>query len=59
MLGVESGLGWYITWKSSWADYSSMYGAIILLALTFILVNMVIKQISNRALRWRNGGAIR
>lgn len=59
MLGVESGLGWYITWKSSWADYSSMYGAIILLALTFILVNMVIKQISKRALKWRNGGAIR
>ncbi len=59
MLGVESGLGWYITWKSSWADYSSMYGAIILLALTFILVNMIIKQISKRALRWRDGGAIR
>lgn len=59
MLGVESGLGWYITWKSSWADYSSMYGAIILLALTFILVNMIIKNISKRALRWRDGGAIR
>ena len=56
MLGVESGLGWYITWKSSWADYSAMYGAIILLALTFILVNKVIKNISNRALRWKVGG---
>lgn len=53
MLGVESGLGWYITWKSSWADYSAMYGAIILLALTFIIVNVLLKKISNRALIWQ------
>lgn len=56
MLGVESGLGWYITWKSSWADYSAMYGAIILLAFTFILVNKVIKNIRNKALKWKVGG---
>lgn len=59
MLGVESGLGWYITWKSSWADYSSMYGAIILLAITFILVNIIIKRISKNALKWRTGGVVR
>jgi len=59
MLGVESGLGWYITWKSSWADYSAMYGAIILLAITFILVNIIIKKISKNALKWRSGGAVR
>ncbi|MDY3006407.1 ABC transporter permease subunit [Anaerococcus porci] len=53
MLGVESGLGWYITWKSSWADYSAMYGAIILLALTFIVVNLLLKKISNRVLIWQ------
>lgn len=53
MLGVESGLGWYITWKSSWADYSSMYGAIILLALNFIIVNIILKKISKRVLVWQ------
>lgn len=53
MLGVESGLGWYITWKSSWADYSSMYGAIIILAFTFIIVNVILKKISNKALSWQ------
>ena len=56
MLGVESGLGWYITWKSSWADYSAMYGAIILLAITFILVNIIIKKISDKALVWKSVG---
>lgn len=57
MMGVESGLGWYITWKSSWADYSAMYGAIILLAITFIIVNILIKKISDRVLVWRKEGA--
>lgn len=55
MLGVESGLGWYITWKSSWADYSSMVGAIILLASTFILVNYALKRLSNKTLKWKEG----
>lgn len=56
MMGVESGLGWYITWKSSWADYSAMYGAIILLAITFIIVNILIKKISDRVLIWKKEG---
>lgn len=58
MMGVESGLGWYITWKSSWADYTAMYGAIILLAATFVIVNILIKKLSDRVLVWKNEGAI-
>lgn len=58
MMGVESGLGWYITWKSSWADYTAMYGAIILLAVTFVIVNILIKKLSDRILVWKNEGAI-
>lgn len=58
MMGVESGLGWYITWKSSWADYIAMYGAIILLAVTFVIVNILIKKLSDRVLVWKNEGAI-
>lgn len=58
MMGVESGLGWYITWKSSWADYTAMYGAIILLAVTFVIVNILIKKLSDRVLVWKNEGVI-
>lgn len=55
MLGVESGLGWYITWKKSWAEYASMYGAIIIICITFILVNFVLSLIKKRLLKWREG----
>lgn len=58
MMGVESGLGWYITWKSSWADYTAMYGAIILLAVTFVVVNILIKKLSDRVLVWKSEGAV-
>ncbi len=55
MLGVESGLGWYITWQKSWAEYSKMYGAIVLICLTFILVNRVLAIIKKRVLKWQEG----
>lgn len=55
MMGVESGLGWYINWKKSWAEYASMYGAIIIICLTFLFVNWVLKKLRNRALIWQEG----
>lgn len=55
MLGVESGLGWYITWQKSWAEFGKMYGAIILICITFIVVNFVLAKIKNRVLKWQEG----
>ncbi|MFO3665974.1 ABC transporter permease [Anaerococcus sp. ENR0831] len=55
MMGVESGLGWYINWKKSWAEYSNMYGAIIIICLTFLFVNWVLRKLRDRALIWQEG----
>ncbi|WP_416334996.1 ABC transporter permease [Anaerococcus sp. DFU013_CI05] len=55
MMGVESGLGWYINWKKSWAEYASMYGAIIIICLTFLFVNWVLRRLRDRALIWQEG----
>ena len=55
MMGVESGLGWYINWKKSWAEYASMYGAIIIICLTFLFVNWVLRKLRDRALIWQEG----
>lgn len=35
-----------------------MYGAIILLAVTFVVVNILIKKLSDRVLVWKSEGAI-
>jgi NitT/TauT family transport system permease protein len=55
MLGVESGLGWYITWQKSWAEFSKMYGAIILICLIFIVVNKFLAMIKKHVLKWQEG----
>jgi NitT/TauT family transport system permease protein len=53
MLGVESGLGWYINWQRGWAEFAKMYAAVIIICLTFTAVNFALTLIKKRALRWR------
>ncbi len=56
MMGVEAGLGWYINWQKGWGDFTKMYGAIILICITFIIVNTLLGLIRKRVLRWQEGG---
>ena len=53
MLGVESGLGWYITWQKSWAEFAEMYAAIIIICLTFIVVNWILTKIKGMVVKWQ------
>jgi NitT/TauT family transport system permease protein len=55
MMGVESGLGWYINWQRGWAEFAKMYSAVIIICLTFTVVNLVLGLIKRRALRWQEG----
>lgn len=56
MMGVESGLGWYINWQKGWAEFGKMYGAIIIICLTFIITNGILNVIKKRVLRWQKEG---
>lgn len=53
MLGVESGLGWYMTWQKSWASYDKMFAALIIICVVFILVTKGLNRIKNHLLRWQ------
>jgi NitT/TauT family transport system permease protein len=55
MMGVESGLGWYINWQRGWAEFAKMYGAVIVICVTFSVVNFVLSFIKRRVLRWQEG----
>lgn len=55
MLGVDSGLGWYINWQRGWAEFSKMYAAIIIICLLFFTVNKLLKEMSKRLLVWKEG----
>jgi NitT/TauT family transport system permease protein len=53
MLGVESGLGWYINWQRGWAEFAKMYAAVIIICLTFTVVNRGLTLVKKRVLRWK------
>ena len=55
MMGVEAGLGAYINWQRGWADFAGMYGAVVIICVTFFTVNSVLGLIKRRVLRWKEG----
>ena len=57
MMGVEAGLGWYINWQRGWAEFAGMYGAVVIIYLTFFMVNTVLDLTKKRILRWKGGNA--
>ncbi|MDD0839830.1 ABC transporter permease [Curvibacter sp. HBC61] len=55
MLGVKSGLGWYLTWAQGWASYPNMYGALLVMALLFSGVISLLFALRDRLLSWQKG----
>ncbi|MBN3728870.1 ABC transporter permease [Burkholderia sp. Ac-20379] len=55
MMGVKSGLGWYLTWAQGWASYTNMYAALIVMALLFSGLITLLFVLRDRALAWQKG----
>lgn len=55
MMGVKSGLGWYLTWAQGWASYSNMYAALILMAVLCSGLITLLFVLRDRVLSWQKG----
>jgi NitT/TauT family transport system permease protein len=55
MLGVKSGLGWYLQWAQGWASYANMYGALIVMALICSGLITLLFRVRDRLLSWQKG----
>ena len=55
MMGVKSGLGWYLTWAQGWASYSNMYAALILMAIICSGLITLLFTVRDRVLSWQKG----
>ncbi|KQN49577.1 sulfonate ABC transporter permease [Serratia sp. Leaf50] len=53
MMGVKSGLGWYLQWAQGWAAYANMYGALIVMALLFSSLITLLFAVRDRLLAWQ------
>lgn len=55
MMGVKSGLGWYLTWAQGWASYTNMYAALIVMAALCSGLITLLFAARNRLLAWQKG----
>ncbi|HEY0207755.1 ABC transporter permease [Acerihabitans sp.] len=53
MMGVKSGLGWYLQWAQGWAAYANMYAALIVMALLFSSLITLLFYVRDRTLAWQ------
>jgi NitT/TauT family transport system permease protein len=55
MLGVKSGLGWYLQWAQGWAAYANMYAALFIMALACSGLITLLFRLRDRLLAWQKG----
>jgi NitT/TauT family transport system permease protein len=55
MLGVKSGLGWYIRWAQDWAEYSKVYAALIVTGVFASGLMTLLIRLRERILVWQKG----
>ncbi|MDY0747738.1 ABC transporter permease subunit [Paucibacter sp. R3-3] len=55
MMGVKSGLGWYLSWAQGWAAYANMYTALIVMALMCSGLITLLFVLRERVLSWQKG----
>lgn len=56
MLGVKSGLGFYMQWAQGWAAYPNMYAALLVMALMCTTLMTILFKLRDRVLRWQKDG---
>ena len=55
MMGVKSGLGWYLTWAQGWASYANMYAALLVMAVICSSIVTLLFVLRDRVLSWQKG----
>ena len=55
MLGVKSGLGWYLQWAQGWAAYANMYAALLVMAVMCTGLITLLFRLRDRLLVWQKG----
>ncbi len=55
MLGVKSGLGWYLQWAQGWAAYANMYAALFIMALMCSTLITLLFRLRDHLLSWQKG----
>ncbi|MTV48252.1 ABC transporter permease subunit [Heliobacillus mobilis] len=55
LLGVKSGLGWYVAWAQGWAEYAKVWAALVIMAVMFSGTTSLLFRVRDRVLVWQKG----
>ncbi len=55
MMGVKSGIGWYLQWAQGWAAYANMYAALLVMALACSGLISALFYVRDYLLAWQKG----
>ncbi|MFD2252089.1 NitT/TauT family transport system permease protein [Pseudochelatococcus lubricantis] len=55
MVGVKSGLGYYLDWAQGWAAYGHLFGGLLVMAVLFSSLTTLLFRFRDRLLIWQKG----
>jgi NitT/TauT family transport system permease protein len=54
-VGVKNGLGYYVVWKRSYAEFNKVYGALAIMAVFYSSILTLLFKVRDRVLKWQKG----
>jgi NitT/TauT family transport system permease protein len=54
-VGVPAGLGWYVKWQQSYADYAKVYAALVIMSVFFSTLMTLLFRVRDWMLKWQEG----
>jgi NitT/TauT family transport system permease protein len=54
-VGVQAGLGWYLTWQEGYVEYGKVYAALLIMAVFFSTLMSLLFRVRDHVLRWQKG----
>ncbi|MDR2109541.1 MAG: ABC transporter permease subunit [Coriobacteriales bacterium] len=55
MLGVQSGLGWYISYAEAWSEFDLIYSTILIFILVAFTLITILFKIQKQVMKWTKG----
>jgi NitT/TauT family transport system permease protein len=55
MLGVKSGLGWYIIWAQGWGEYGRVFSTVGLFIVIFFVLITLLFKLRDHVMKWQKG----
>jgi len=54
-IGVKAGLGWYIQWRKSNAEYAMMFASLVIMSVFFSTIMTLLFKVRDWVLKWQKG----